>query len=79
MHAALIVLLIALATANYATLQAILNIDLDKASIAVLVWTFGKQTIVTLAVIGALFFYVRWMNRWFERTLLRNFCSSSSN
>ncbi|MGJ5153031.1 hypothetical protein [Bradyrhizobium sp. HKCCYLR1023] len=66
-HVALTLLLIALAAANYATLQAILKLDLDKATTSILVWTFGKQTIVTLAFVGILLFYVRWMNRWFEQ------------
>ncbi|MGJ4969687.1 hypothetical protein ACQR1N_18280 [Bradyrhizobium sp. HKCCYLRH1073] len=66
-HVALVILLGALAAVNYATLHAILTLDLDKATTPVLIWTFGKQTIVALAFVGILLFYVRWMNRWFEQ------------
>jgi hypothetical protein len=66
-HVAMIALLFGLAAVNYAAIQAILGLDLEKATLPVLAWTFGKQTLVTLAFVGVLFFYVRWMNRWFEQ------------
>ncbi|MEY9883934.1 hypothetical protein [Bradyrhizobium sp. USDA 329] len=66
-HIALIALLIALAAANAATIYSLFSLDIEKAAASVLVWAFGKQTVVTIAFVAALFFYVRWMNRWFEQ------------
>lgn len=66
-HIALIVLIIALLGANYVTAGTILNLDVAKVEWPVLVWALGKQSILTIALVGALFFYVRWMNRWFEQ------------
>lgn len=66
-HIALIGLLVILGAVNYATVQAVLALNFETAGAPVLVWAFGKQTVVTLAFVGALFFYVRWMNRWFEQ------------
>jgi hypothetical protein len=66
-HLALAALVLALTVANYVTFRAIGNLDIANATIPILAWTFGKQTAVTLALIATLFFYVRWMNRWFEQ------------
>lgn len=66
-HSALITLLLVLAAANAATLYAIVNLDIDKATLSVLIWAFAKQTIVTIVFVATLFFYIRWMNRWFEQ------------
>jgi hypothetical protein len=67
LHITMIVLLLALAAANFVALLTILNLEIEKSTLPVLIWAFGKQTIVTLAFVGALFFYIRWMNRWFEQ------------
>ncbi|MFK4653656.1 hypothetical protein ABIF97_003590 [Bradyrhizobium japonicum] len=66
-HVALITLLIVLAAANAATLYAIINLDVEKATLSTLVWAFAKQTIVAIIFVATLFFYIRWMNRWFEQ------------
>lgn len=66
-HIALIVLIAALLGANVVTANAVLNLDVGKVEWPVLAWAFGKQSILTVALVGALFFYVRWMNRWFEQ------------
>lgn len=66
-HIALIVLIAALLGANYVTASAVLSLDAGKADWPVLAWALAKQSIVTIALVGALFFYVRWMNRWFEQ------------
>jgi len=66
-HGALIVLILALLGVNVVTASTILNLDVGKMDWPVLAWAFGKQSIVTVALVGALFFYVRWMNRWFEQ------------
>ncbi|MGY0574307.1 hypothetical protein ACTGJ9_027215 [Bradyrhizobium sp. RDM12] len=66
-HIALIVLISALLGANFVTASTVLSLDAGKVEWPVLAWAFGKQSIVTIALVGALFFYVRWMNRWFEQ------------
>ncbi|MBW7964950.1 hypothetical protein [Bradyrhizobium sp. BR 10261] len=66
-HAALIVLILILLGVNVVTASTILNLDVGKVDWPVLAWAFGKQSVVTIALVGALFFYVRWMNRWFEQ------------
>jgi len=66
-HIALITLLGVLAVANYVTVQTVLNLNVQDATLLLLIWAFGKQAVVTLAFVGTLFFYVRWMNRWFEQ------------
>lgn len=66
-HIALIVLILALLGANAVTATTLLSLDVGKADWPVLAWAFAKQSILTIALVGALFFYVRWMNRWFEQ------------
>jgi len=66
-HIALIVLILALLGANAVTATTLLGLDVGKAEWPVLAWAFAKQSILTIVLVGALFFYVRWMNRWFEQ------------
>jgi hypothetical protein len=66
-HVTMIALLVALGAANYANLLTLLNFDFSNATIPVLIWALGKQSVLTLVFVGALMFYIRWMNRWFEQ------------
>ncbi|MGL3104687.1 hypothetical protein [Bradyrhizobium sp. BR 1432] len=66
-HVAMILLLFALTAANVLNVQILLPI-VQRGEIGLpFAWAIAKQTVLTAAFLGAILFYIRWMNRWFEQ------------
>lgn len=66
-HVVMILLLAFLGLVNAVYLSEFTKLDLSGAPVAVLVWAFAKQGLLAAAFVGTIFYYVRWMNRWFEQ------------
>ncbi|MGM4904960.1 hypothetical protein AB8B21_12325 [Tardiphaga sp. 866_E4_N2_1] len=66
-HLAMMLLLLFLLALNGIFLWQLMGVDVGNASIAVLAWVFAKQGLAAIAFIGSIYYYVRWMNRWFEQ------------
>ncbi|MBP0115991.1 hypothetical protein [Bradyrhizobium vignae] len=66
-HVAMVLLLFALAIANIVNVQILLPI-VQRGEIGLpFGWAIAKQTLLTAGFLGAILFYIRWMNRWFEQ------------
>jgi hypothetical protein len=65
-HILLIVVVGALLTLNFFNFVEVLRLDWTQVSY-VHWWALARQGTLAIATIGALYFYIRWMNRWFEQ------------
>jgi hypothetical protein len=65
-HVLLIVVVGALLTLNFFNFIEVLRLDWTQVSY-VHWWALARQGTLAIATIGALYFYIRWMNRWFEQ------------
>jgi hypothetical protein len=65
-HVAMGILIVFLLGANGWYVREVAQIDLSQAVFAVAAWLLIRQGLLILALVGAILYYVRWMNRWFE-------------
>lgn len=66
LHAVFVILILVLASLNVGNFWQVSRLDFATAPIFAVVWGLIKQAILGLGLIGAILYYVRWMNKWFE-------------
>ncbi|MBR0778096.1 hypothetical protein JQ625_24970 [Bradyrhizobium diazoefficiens] len=67
MHAVMILLIGFLLVLNSVFLHQTWNVDVQSATWSTLGPLLVKQGVATAVLIGAVLYYLRWMNRWFEQ------------
>jgi hypothetical protein len=66
-HLAMILLLFFLIALNGVLFEQLSKLDLAAIPMTVLAWLLVKQGLAAAAFVGSIFYYIRWMNRWFEQ------------